>query len=264
MANSYRMYALYVVIFVVFVFMSIGVISFNRWTSSQIKGVEKTTRVTPKTSRSEPVLLVPDQPDLSGTASDNSAKSVETSFISGPYTRRTMIDPSRKFMRNVILANGKEVGFFKSDGDKIFDVSGFIPEGRVEFADDYAGTLGEENFKDGQRQGDYLEYYSDRKIRRKKIYHRGKLKYVEEYFSNGQLRMSIDYQDALIGSEQKESGAGKIFNNEGQLLYEWSLTIHGAERYKKFYNTAGQLVEYLRYDSTGRLLEHQKFNPESL
>ncbi len=254
MKMSFGKSGIYVILSVVI----LVILMLNSWLSSRIRNMEQpeifSRDVKPVIISDTSVPSIVSNPDFFESVSV--LLSVKPDQPAGVFVRRTMIDPSRKFMRNVIMNGGQEIALFKSDGENIFDVVGKIPDGKLDFIDDYAGTFGAESFLNGQRHGEYLEYYPDKSVRRKKMYEEGSVTSLEEYFSNSQLRMAVDYKDAiLIGNE---SGTGRIFNNEGQLLYEWRLTAAGEHRYRKFYNKSGGLVEYLRYDVQGRVLEHQK------
>ena len=177
--------------------------------------------------------------------------------ITGELTRRMRRDPSRAFFVNIIFSDGQEVARFKSDGEKVFDVEGSIPDGKISFENVSEKTYGNEYFFDGQRDGLYQEYLNDGRLRFEKNYARGKVMTLKEFFDSGSLRMEVDYRDALW-IDDDETGKGRVFLNNGILIYEWHMTMNDPNRYKKAYNHSGDLVEVRYFDSQGKLVSQKQ------
>ena len=182
--------------------------------------------------------------------------------VSGELTRRMYMDPNRAFFMNIIFTDGKETARFKSNGEKIFDVEGTIPDGRMKFKNITDGTYGIENFDGGKREGLYKEYFPSGQLRFEKNYFYGKILNLKEFYVSGPLRMETDYSDALWLSDEDEVGDGKIFFKDGILMYEWHLTAQDPNRYKKMYNYRGDLVEIHYFDANGKLVNKQQLPRE--
>jgi antitoxin component YwqK of YwqJK toxin-antitoxin module len=182
------------------------------------------------------------------------APRVRANLPEGVY-RKTRLDPGRAFEQNIIYIDGQEVARFKSSGDYIYDVKGAIPDGDAAFVNESRKSRGVERYWNGRREGLYQEYHADGPLWREILYRQGKAQTIKEYFFNGQLRMEVDYRDALFFSEDKESGEGKIYYRNGKLMYEWSLTNLKDQRYKKSYNVEGELTEVKLYDPGGKLVK---------
>lgn len=178
--------------------------------------------------------------------------------VSGDLTRQTFLDPSRKFYRNIIFADGKEVARFKSDGEEIFDVEGRIPDGKISFKDINNGGYGIEEFSKGKRDGRFREYLASGQLKVEKNYFYGRIVDLKEFYPSGKLRMTIDYSNALWLADEQEVGDGKIFFKDGTLMYEWHLTANDPNRYKKMYNYAGELVEVHQFDAQGKLIDQKR------
>ena len=182
-------------------------------------------------------------------------KTARRARFSGKLTRSMQMDPGREFFMNVVFADGKEVARFKSDEEVIFDVEGDIPDGTIEFSNMTSGAYGVENFDGGKRTGLYKEYFASGQLRFEKIYSYGKLLSLKEFYVSGDVRMTVDYSDALLLTDDDETGSGKIFFNDGVLMYEWHLTTRDPNRYKKMYNYRGDLVEIHHFDAAGKLAD---------
>lgn len=183
---------------------------------------------------------------------------IKSRKVSGELTRRMYMDPSREFFMNTIFADEKEIAQFKSSGEKIFDVEGEIPDGKMKFKNMSDGTYGTEEFDSGKRVGLYQEYFRSGQLRFEKNYFYGTLSDLKEFYVSGQLRMEVDYSDALWLVNEDEVGEGKIYFKDGILMYEWHLTVNDLNRYKKMYNYHGELVEVHYFDVNGKLINKTK------
>jgi len=181
--------------------------------------------------------------------------------ITGEVIRKEHLDPSREFSLNILFADGKEIARFKSVEDKIYDIEGKIPDGKVKFINEAKRFYGIENYKNNKRHGTYSEYYFEGKIHKRIEYFYGKKRTMKEYFIDGQVRMESDYTDALFFTNDFEAGRGRIYYRDGTIMYEWNLTNADPNRFKKSYNIKGELSEEKYFDEYGkitRLIEHRK------
>ncbi len=170
--------------------------------------------------------------------------------------------PDQAYIENIIFVDGVETARFKSKDDKIFDRTGMVPDAKIKFVNEWENTYGVEQYRDGKRDGEYIEYYGNGQIRTKANYSRGRLMDREGYFLNGTLRMREDYRNTewvsgLISLKKvKDVGVGKIYRADGTLKYEWSFVDDDQRNHTKTYDPAGDLQAADYYDTHGELLEH--------
>lgn len=173
--------------------------------------------------------------------------------------RKIQMDPSREYYESVFFSGDQEMARFKNLGEKVYDVSGKIPDGVVKFENITDNTSGTESYIDGKRDGLYQERYSDGQMKREAEYRRGDLVSSKEYFVDGILRMEEDLSDALmiIGESQvKEIGVGKVYSRKGELIYEWHFTNKEQGGYNRSYNRDGELVAENIFDRNGVLIKN--------
>ncbi len=168
--------------------------------------------------------------------------------------RKTRFDPSRKFEESIFFIEEKEIARYKHKEEDIYEFSGEIPDGKVGFINESKRTKGYEHYKGNKRHGRYVENYDNGRVKKEKRYFHGELRKVNEYFYDGQLRMKADYDDAIIYDVEEDVGEGAVYYRDGQLMYEWKVTIMGQERYKRSYNREGELVEEKTFDKYGQLI----------
>ncbi len=197
------------------------------------------------------------QPRVAAVANSNK-------YAGQEIIERIHLDPNRIYQESVFWVDGQEIGRFKFEGDKIYDASGDLPDGQVRFVNETTETFGKKFYRNGQRHGEYLEYYKGGEKKREAMYEAGRIIRNKEYFIDGTLRLEEDFEDALLISKSKEVGAGKAYYRDGTLMYEWNITNRNRERFTKSYNIKGELVEARLYDETGALLKIEKLNSPPL
>ena len=170
--------------------------------------------------------------------------------------------PQEEYSESVILVDKKEVARFKTKDGEMFDVTGQIPGGKIKFVNEEEDTYGFEYYREGERDGEYTEYYNNDKLKTEATYRRGRLIYRTVYFRNGTLYMQEDYSSAsrFLGLRLfkglKEAGTGKIYQPDGSLRYEWSFLDDSEKNFNKTYDNKGNLLDAHYYNSQGDLLEH--------
>ncbi len=175
-------------------------------------------------------------------------------IVNEEIIRKVRLDPSREYAESIFWSGDQEIARFKSIGEKVYDETGTIPDGKVKFIDSSNNTYGEENYFSGKRHGEYKEFFSTEQIKRESYYSFGVLMATKEYFLDGKLRMEADYHDSLVLAENKNVGQGKVFYRNGVIMYEWNLVRSDSNRVTKAYNIEGQVVETKYFDSNGKLV----------
>lgn len=216
-------------------FLFVGFLFLNQWV---LKGVEEIKTVSPAVAPVAPPKV----------------KSLPTG---GKLTHTMYLDANRKFYVNTFYVDGQEVAQCKSEEDRVFDVTGRIPDGKFQFTNQTDKTFGEERFLKGKRYGEYKEYYEEGKLKTEKIYQYGAVQVLKQYYIDGILRMEQDLTDAIAGVDNKETGIGKVYYRNGTLMYEWRLTNKDKGGYNKSYNKDGRLVAVNYLDEMGRRIERQ-------
>jgi antitoxin component YwqK of YwqJK toxin-antitoxin module len=169
---------------------------------------------------------------------------------SGDVTRTTIVVRGRDYLEHIFYRGGEETARIKEFNDGTFESSGEIPDGKVKFKDEYAGTYGEEFYQDGRRQGLTQTYFSDGRLKSSSEYLYGRLIRKKEYYPGGLLRFEVDYSDAR-DYDDDEVGIGKLYFPNGALKYEWSLINRESRGFKKSYNQDGTLRAVTYFDGKG-------------
>ena len=204
------------------------------------------------------------EPSKPAILTQSSPSSDSNQFVGkGEIFRKIRLDPSRRFSINVVYRNGQEVARYKNVNDQIFDMTGQLPDGRIEFANESTGTYGQEEYAHGQRHGLLQEYYPNGQLKREAAYIFGQLQTSREHFIDGILRMEEDYTDALPLLDRREIGIGRVYDRKGIIKYEWNLTQNNQERFNKAYNANGEWVQVNYFDDLGRLIKTEKNIPSS-
>lgn len=215
-------------VIVIVIVVVIAVIMANRWINTDNKKTAAPKPAAVPAPLSEPAPLI------------------------GEVTRTIWLDPNREYEESAFFIGDQEIARFKSSGNKVFDMTGKIPDGVVKFNNQTEETYGEENYVNNKRNGKYREYYvSNNQLRKEAYYLDGELKSLTEYFIDGKKRMEFDYNDALFTVTAVENGVGKVYNRNGSLKYEWSLTNRQRGGFNRSYNIAGELVAENTFDEFG-------------
>jgi antitoxin component YwqK of YwqJK toxin-antitoxin module len=181
----------------------------------------------------------------------------------GEVVRKVHLDPNRQYFESIFYVGDTEIARYKSVDEKIYDMTGTIPDGLVKFVNAFTSSYGEEYYRNGKRNGPYKEYYNEGTLLREAEYRTGQLLKNKDYFIDGKVKLEQDSEDALITLKNRESGIGKTYYRDGTLMFEWNITNHGAERFTRAYNIKGQLVEERQFDKTGQLIKTVPFHPEA-
>lgn len=205
-----------------------------------------------------PAVTSPESPQ---DASPTEEKKAKKKYIQ-TYTERVLLDPGRRYSNHIIYGDDQEVARFKTSDGQIFDLKGRIPDGRISFVNETTGTYGTEHFQDGRRHGAYKEYLENGKLYKDIWYASGKAVIIKEYYDNNQLRMEADLTDALWDVNDPELGTGRIYTKQGILKYEWHMTNKDESRFKKSYNSRGDLVEVRFFDRLGNQLRKETYPPK--
>ncbi|MCB9747461.1 MAG: hypothetical protein H6755_03540 [Candidatus Omnitrophica bacterium] len=176
----------------------------------------------------------------------------------GAVVRKTRFDPSRDFEENILFDEDIEIARFKSVEDKIYDLEGEIPDGKIKFFNESKNTYGEEEYWGGKRHGFYREYYGTGELKKETEYKYGQKWINKEYFIDGKMRLEEYLDDALFFANTKEVGVGKVYYRSGVLMYEWNITNKGKERYNKSYNIDGKVMSIKYFDENGQLIKEIK------
>ncbi len=216
----------------------VAVFFINQWFDNVLKDTEK------KVERQNVVAPAP-----------------ETKILK-PVTRTTYLDPNRVYYENVFFMDEQEIARFKNSGEKRFDFTGEIPDGKVKFTNTFDGSFGEERYLNNERNGPFTEYYSGGELKREAKYRDGKVLSSKEYFIDGKVKLEQNFEDALISAENKEVGTGKAYYRDGTLMYEWNITNRTDLRYARSYNIKGKLVEEKQFDALGKLTKKESFSAE--
>ena len=175
--------------------------------------------------------------------------------LHGQVIRKMRLDANRKFSENIFYIGDQEIARFKNTGDEIFDYTGKIPDGKVNFVNEITNTYGSEYYINAKRDGKYTEYYPDGVVFQEISYRNGKIKKHSVYYVDGTLKKEVDFEDSLLFMKDKEVGTGKKYTRDGILKYEWHITNMDENRFKRSYNIKGKLVEEKLFDNMGNLIE---------
>ena len=170
-------------------------------------------------------------------------------------SRKDRLSLNRDHVESIFYLQEKEIAWQKiADGETI-ESSGEIPNGKIHFVNESKETHGTEYYSGGRRDGPSQTYFADGKLNEEAYYRGGRLLWKKEYYSDGGLRLELDYQDARHYKDEKEMGTGKVYFRDGTLKYEWHLTNSDKTGYKKSYDQDGQLRAALYFDEQGQPVE---------
>jgi antitoxin component YwqK of YwqJK toxin-antitoxin module len=174
--------------------------------------------------------------------------------------RKTRLDPrGGGYLESLFLKGGEVVATYKESKGKIYDATGKIPDGKVEFFDEVAKIQGEEFYEAGRRHGAYKEFYPNGQLKKEAQYKSGRVVRNREYYSSGLLRLDQDLSNArwyMIDSRTMKQGVGKLYYPNGAVEREWDFTSVDEGGYIKFYGKDGGLKGVEKYDNGGNLIEN--------
>ncbi len=150
--------------------------------------------------------------------------------------------------------DGKEIARQTIAKDGTVEEIGKIPDGPVEFIDDFNNIKGETIFLEGKKNGFEKGYYADGKVQSEAFYRNGKLRNYKEFYHDGQIRFEQNWEDARPYPGDKEIGIGKLYYPNGKMKFEWNMTLSTDPGFKKSYNTDGSLRAEFYYDLGGNLI----------
>lgn len=169
--------------------------------------------------------------------------------------------PQEDYPESIIFINKKEVARFKTKKGRVVDLKGRIPEGKVQFVNEWENTHGVESYYRKKRDGEYIEYYRNGQVKIEAEYHRGKLVKRKSYFVDGVLRVEEDCASAtflamlLPTGKIKNAGIGKMYRSDGTLKYEWYMVDGAKKNFDKTYNKDEDMIEANYYNGEGEFLE---------
>jgi antitoxin component YwqK of YwqJK toxin-antitoxin module len=176
----------------------------------------------------------------------------------GKITRKTRVASKKGLYTESIFYKGNiEIARFRESGGRIYNRTGKIPDGRVEFFNDATKTHGEEFYKKGKKHGLCKEYYETGKLKKETQYFQGKMVNQKEYYINGALRKEQDSGYAFGEMGRGEKGKGKIYYRDGTLKYEWRKIKGEPEGYVKSYDRQGRLESASYFDEDGNLIKNE-------
>ena len=221
-----------------------AIFSVNRIVSQQIHGL------TGKSAQT--VELVQ---DISGSGRDLNTTQRKILRIEQKF-------PNEDYTESVVLVNKREVARYKAKNDKTFDESGHVPDGKVKFVNEWKNTYGFEHYRNGKRNGAFIELYNNGNIKTEAEYKRGRLLKRKTYYHSKVLMMEENFNATRFVSQLQsfnkfdKVGKGKFYRQDGSLKLEWSVVDGSDQHYTKRYTEAGELTEAHYYDDQGELIEH--------
>jgi antitoxin component YwqK of YwqJK toxin-antitoxin module len=169
--------------------------------------------------------------------------------------RKDRLSPGRNYQESVFYLNDMEVARQKIVNEKVVESSGEIPEGRIDFLDEFKKTYGAEYYLQGKKSGPSRTYFADGRSNIEAYYQWGKLLWKREYYNDGGIRLEVNYEDAREQTGNKERGAGRVYYRDGTIKYEWNLTNSEKIGFKKSYNQDGGLRAAFYFDEYGQPVE---------
>lgn len=177
------------------------------------------------------------------------------SLSSDEVIRRSRVIAGEDALEDVFSRAGRVIARQKVSAKGIEEKVGEIPDGVVKFFDESQRTHGQEHYRSGQKDGLVRTYYEDGRLNSESLYRHGKLLTKKEYYKSGVLRLDVNYTQARVDKDNKETGIGKLYFPNGTLKYEWNLTRSSNPGFKKSYDRNGQLTFEAHYDQEGSLIE---------
>ncbi len=173
-------------------------------------------------------------------------------------TRKTRLGSKRGLYLTSIFYQGNQVAARqKESGGTAYDREGQIPDGEITFENSADKTFGVEHYENGERHGEYKEYFTTGQLKKEAQYVGGELTQKKEYYPEGILKKEEDYADALRVEGRSQAGVGKIYNKNGQLVYEWRFTVVDQGGFNRSYGEDGQTIEENLFDAEGNVKEKQ-------
>lgn len=166
--------------------------------------------------------------------------------------RQDRLSPGRDYMESIFYLEGRELARQKIIDEKVLESSGEIPEGRVDFVNEFKKTHGVEYYARGRKDGASRTYFADGRLNVEAYYRHGELSWKKEYYHDGGLRLEVDYQDARPLGGEKETGTGKVYFRDGTLKYEWHFTKSDPTAFRRSYNQNGELTAAFYFDENGQ------------
>jgi len=175
-------------------------------------------------------------------------------------TKKIDVVRGQDYIENIYYLGEEEIAREKETKDGIVEQTGFIPDGKIKFVNDYQKTYGEENYRFGKKHGISKSYFQDGTLHMESEYEDGQMLWSKEYFTQGHLRYEVNFKDARLEPIKNENGIGKIYHLNGRLKYEWNVTKSRQRAYKKSYNRIGTLMYEAYFDSRGKLIKETSHN----
>jgi len=202
------------------------------------------------------------------TTNTSKTKALKKKITQKSVTRTESKSPKNNYSESIFIVDGKEVARFKREDEKIFDVQGDIPDGKIEFVNKWKSTYGFEQFQNGKRDGRSESFYKNGQIQSKASYRNGRLLARKSYYHGGGLRMEEDYTNTSRLSKFTQDkfervGRGKIYRLNGSIKYEWFITDDAKQYYTKRYNSRGEIVQENYYNTNGEYIKKEKSPIES-
>jgi len=249
MKNHLNIKWLIVVLIIVFS----GILLLSRMINQQIGGI---TEISPSPAQAIKTINVPKR-------EARKEKEVQTGIL-----RVERKNPKNSYTESIITVDGTEVARFKREDEKIFDMQGAIPDGKIKFTNKWESTYGFEHYRNGKREGLLTAYYKNGQIHSKANYRNGHLRVRKSYYHGGILRMEEDYTNAsFVSNFLKDAfervGTGKIYRLSGSLKYEWHITDDAKQYYTKRYNAHGKVIQENFYNTDGELIKKEQDSSES-
>jgi antitoxin component YwqK of YwqJK toxin-antitoxin module len=169
--------------------------------------------------------------------------------------RKDRLSPGREYVESVFYLDGREIGRQNIADDKVVESSGEIPDGKVDFVNEFKKTYGVEYYAQGKKDGPSKTYFADGRLNAEAYYRRGELLRKTEYYNDGGIRLEVNYEDARKDTDAKENGVGKVYYRDGTLKYEWHLTNSENVGFKKSYTQDGELRAVVYFDENGQMMK---------
>ncbi len=215
---------------IVFLILVVGIVFVNNWIDQQAVDLKES----PKTI----VAMKAEKPEVPKAGEG--------------VVRKARVIPGNNIVESIFYKDGQEFARQTHNEDGLVDQKGTLPEGKIRFEDDYSQTYGTETYRHGKKEGRSEIYYKDGRLKAKINYREDKIRSKSEFYADGTLRFEVDYQYARKYENDKEVGVGKLYYSNGNLKYEWNMTLQEAVGFKKSYNPDGQLRHEAYFDVTGQ------------
>jgi len=226
-------------VIVLFIIIVVAILVLNRWIQGKVMKLEQRPikkAVVKKT-------VTPKQPVTKVKPSTNE------------IIKRTRVLPGTEYVEHYFYQGDVEIARQRFSATGLVEERGTVPDGKLKFFDSYKKTHGEETYRYGKRHGVATTYYENEQLKSRAYYRDGRLLTNQEYYNSGSLRFEVDYQEARDYPGDKEVGIGKLYFMNGNIKYEWNMTITQPKGYKKSYSRDGRLRHVDYFDEQGNLIE---------